>query len=227
MSIKISEKKLIIIFIIAILMLISTEIKKYEQDMTVMMPVNKKIVVLDAGHGGFDPGKVGINGEDEKDINLKIVDKLQNFLEQGGATVYLTRATDEALANDKNGDMKERKVIANESDADLLISIHQNAYTSTSAKGSQVFYYKNSYEGEKIAIAIKNSLKENVDSNNNREEKANDDYYILRTTEIPAVLVECGFLSNPEEEALLNDDLYQEKLAWGIYLGVMDYFDED
>lgn len=226
MGIKISEKNLVIIFLITIIMLIGMKIATLEKTTMVMMPVNKKIVVLDAGHGGFDPGKVGINGKNEKDINLDIVNKLQNFLEQGGATVYLTRATDEALANDKNGDMKERKVITNESNADLLVSIHQNAFTSSSVRGSQVFYHKNSDEGKKIATSIQNSLKDNVDSTNSRVEKENDDYYILRTTEIPTVLVECGFLSNPEEEMLLNDEVYQEKIAWGIYIGIMEYFDD-
>lgn len=224
MNIKNKESKIVILLISLLIIIIGVAWGKEKENISVMMPVNNKIVVLDAGHGGFDPGKVGVNGANEKDINLAIMDKLQTFLEQGGATVFVTRATDEALGSSKNEDMRERKVIANENNGDLLISIHQNAFTSSSVRGSQVFYHKNSQQGELLAEKIQENLKKYVDNDNAREIKPNDDYYILRTTEIPAVLVECGFISNPQEEMLLNDPVYQEKIAWGIYVGILEYF---
>ncbi|MFV0313890.1 MAG: N-acetylmuramoyl-L-alanine amidase [Anaerotignum sp.] len=190
----------------------------------VMLPVNQKVVVLDAGHGGWDPGKTGRVGEDEKILNLAIMVKLQQYLEQGGATVLVTRATDEALGSRKVSDMAERQKIANESDGDILISIHQNAFPSSSERGAQVFYYKSSEDGKRLAELIQESLKANVDGDNKRKAKQNQDYYILRTTQIPSVIVECGFLSNSHEESLLNDDAYQDKIAWGMYLGIIEYF---
>jgi N-acetylmuramoyl-L-alanine amidase len=192
----------------------------------VMLPVDQKVIILDAGHGGWDPGKTGTSGEDEKNINLAVMEKLQQYLEQGGATVFITRATDEALGSKKGADMAERKKIANESDGDILVSIHQNAFPSSGAKGAQVFYHKSSEQGKRLAEIIQEKLIINVDAENKRLAKENKDYYILRTTEIPAIIVECGFLSNPTEEKLLNDEEYQTKLAWAIYLGIADYFSE-
>ena len=122
--------------------------------------------------------------------------------------------------------MAERKRIVNESGGDLLISIHQNAFPSADAKGAQVFYHKSSKKGKLLAECLQINLKERVDGNNHRQAKENDSYYILRTTEIPAVIVECGFLTNQEEEKLLNDAGYQEKLAWAIYCGILDYFEK-
>ncbi|WP_352399718.1 N-acetylmuramoyl-L-alanine amidase [Anaerotignum sp.] len=192
-----------------------------------MLPVDQKVVILDAGHGGWDPGKTGTTGEDEKQINLAVMGKLQQYLEQGGATVLVTRSSDEALGKGKRADMAERKKIANENEGDILVSIHQNAFPSSGAKGAQVFYHKSSEDGKKLAELVQESLKINVDGENKRQAKQNSDYYILRTTEIPAVIVECGFLSNRGEEALLNDEAYQDKLAWAIYLGIIDYFSND
>jgi len=200
----------------------------HPKEMAVMQPVERKVIVLDAGHGGWDPGRVG-SGENasEKDINLAVMKKLQQYLELGGATVYITRATDEALAEGKNTDLKERKRIAEENRGDILISIHQNAFPSSSARGAQVFYHGNSEEGKRMAQVMQARLCTHVDTENTRQAKANDDYYMLRKTELPTVLIECGFISNPQEEKLLNDEAYQEKLAWAIYMGVVDYFSQE
>ena len=179
-----------------------------------MLPVAEKTIVLDAGHGGWDPGKTGKTGVDEQELNLAIVKKLQAYLEQGGARVYVTRGDGMALGQSKQEDMRVRKEITNESGADLLVSIHQNAFPSSSAKGAQVFYHSQSEEGKALAQCIQESLRQRVDKENTRQIKANSDYYILRTTQIPAALVECGFLSNGAEEAKLNDDTYQEQMAF-------------
>lgn len=183
-------------------------------------------IVLDAGHGGWDPGKTGSGGANEKELNLAVVEKLAEYLKQGGAEVILTRKNDDALGKGKRGDMAERKRIANESGGDILVSIHQNAFPSAKARGAQVFYHKSSGNGKVLAECVQESLRSRVDGSNNRQAKENKDYYILRTTEIPAVIVECGFLSNAEEEKLLNDGAYQEKLAWAIYCGILDYFEK-
>lgn len=191
-----------------------------------MFPMMDVTIVLDAGHGGWDPGKTGTSGANEKELNLAVVEKLADYLEQGGAEVILTRSNDDALGSGKKTDMAERKKIANESGADILVSIHQNAFPSASAKGAQVFYHRSSEEGKILAECIQESLRNRVDGSNHRQAKENSDYYILRTTEIPAVIVECGFLSNAEEEKFLNDAGYQEKLAWAIYCGILDYFEK-
>ena len=183
-------------------------------------------IVLDAGHGGWDPGRKGTGGADEKELNLAVAEKLAEYLAQGGAEVILTRESDDALGSKKQADMAERRKIANESGADLLVSIHQNAFPSAKAKGAQVFYHKSSADGKRLAECVQESLRSRVDGSNQRQAKENKDYYILRTTEIPAVIVECGFLSNAEEERLLNDGGYQEKLAWAIYCGILDYFEK-
>ncbi len=192
-----------------------------------MVPADRKVIIIDAGHGGWDPGKTGTAGENEKDINLKIALKLQQYLEQSGAVVLITRGDDTALGSKKKEDMKNRKEIVNESEGDILISIHQNAFPKPSAKGGQVFYHNGSEAGKRLAELIQAKLKEEVDPMNTRAAKANTDYYILKNTSIPSAIVECGFLSNMEEEQKLNTDEYQEKVAWAIYLGILDYFKDN
>ena len=204
--------------------LVQTAFGKGAED--AMFPLLDATIVLDAGHGGWDPGKTGTNGENEKVLNLAVVEKLAEYLEQGGAKVILTRSSDDALASGKKADMAERRKIANETGADILVSIHQNAFPSARAKGAQVFYHSSSEKGKLLAEGVQESLRSRVDGSNIRMAKENKDYYILRTTEIPAVIVECGFLSNAEEEKLLNDAAYQEKLAWAIYCGILDYFEK-
>jgi len=187
------------------------------------MPVSGRIVVIDAGHGGWDPGMVSGKVE-EKGINLSIAHKLQVFLEQGGATVIITRLDDSDLAKNKSGDMHVRRLIANTSNADIFVSIHQNSYHSANVKGFQAFYFNESDNSKKLATCIQDSLKEFVNPGNRLGARANKNYYVLKQTEMPAVLVECGFLTNYNERKNLTTDAYQEKIAWGIYLGIVNYF---
>lgn len=187
------------------------------------MPVAKKIVVIDAGHGGADPGKVS-GSVLEKDINLRIALKLQAYLEEGGATVLVTRIDDSDLADSKSGDMSRRKLTANTSKADIFVSVHQNSYNSASVHGAQVFYFNESDNSKKLAQSIQTQLKDFVDPYNKFLPKANSNYYVLRQTAMPAVIVECGFLSNSGERYKLTQDDYQEKIAWAIYAGIVDYF---
>lgn len=225
MVISIKGEKIITFFLIIIIAF--SGYKSYsERAISVFsLPIAKKVIVIDPGHGGFDPGKVGINGEDEKNINLKISEKLQEYLEQAGSYVIITRVEDKAVANNKNQDMKERRSISNTSQADIMVSIHQNSFPQIGIHGAQVFYHNSSLEGKYLAECIQKSIKENADPTNKRVAKANTDYYVLRTTEIAAVIVECGFLSNKEEELKLNSEEYQEKIAWAIYVGIIEYFE--
>ncbi len=188
----------------------------------------KNCIVIDVGHGGFDSGKVGVNGELEKDINLQIALKLKEQLEAKGMSVVMTREEDKGLydehaGNKKAQDLQRRCDLINETKPLIAVSIHQNSYTSPEIKGAQVFYYATSQESQKLAEIVQKSLIQNVDPQNHREAKPNDTYYLLKRTASPIIIVECGFLSNPEESKKLTDEAYQQTLAEAIQIGIFDY----
>lgn len=179
-------------------------------------------------HGADDPGKVGVSGTEEKDLNLEIALQLKDYLVEQGMEVVMTREDDISLAEEgassaKVSDLKKRVEIIDGADAALAVSIHQNSYTDSAVSGAQVFYYGDSAEGKLLAEALQQNLIDNLDPSNTRAAKANESYYILKKTSIPTVIVECGFLSNPEEEALLSDEAYQEKIVEAVYEGIVDY----
>ena len=185
-------------------------------------------IVLDAGHGGDDPGKIGINGALEKDINLSITLKLKQLLENKGYNVVLTREdsndlSSENASNHKREDMSKRVEIMSNSDAAITVSIHQNSYPEEYVHGAQVFYYEGSVEGQELADKIQKRLIEGADPGNKRQIKANSSYYLLKKTKIPIVIVECGFLSNRTEAEALCSDEYQDRIAWEITLGILQY----
>ena len=185
---------------------------------------HKKItVVVDAGHGGPDGGKTGVNGKLEKELNLIIAEKVKKLLEEEGIAVIMTREEDGWLAETRIGDLKERVRIMNESKADLAVSIHQNSYHEESVFGAQVFYYTTSGEGKAAAEILQNELLE-IDPENKKREKANNTYYILKKTEVPTVIVECGFLSNHKEAEKLSDEAYQGKIAEAVVKGIKSFF---
>lgn len=186
----------------------------------------KLTVVIDSGHGGGDPGKIGVNNALEKDINLAIGKKLETALEKENIQVVLTRETDEMLAESKSEDMKKRVQIMNDAKAKLVVSIHQNSYVTEQESGAQVFYYSNSEKGKELALVLQENLKK-IDTDNRREAKANDSYYILRHTDVPTVIVECGFLSNWEEAQKLTTEEYQQELAQVICDGILQYIREE
>ena len=188
-----------------------------------------KVIIVDPGHGGFDPGKPGINGQDEKHLNLDISLLLRDYLESAGAIVIMTRTTDDDVdgmdgVKHKSKDMVERKKISN--GGDVLVSIHQNSFTQPSVHGAQVFFNGKSEDGKLLANYIQETIKQYTDTTNRRSAKSNTNYYVLKATDIPSVIVECGFLTNPEEEQKLNDKAYQDKMALGIYLGMIKYFEQ-
>lgn len=185
-------------------------------------------IVIDPGHGGRDPGKVGVNSALEKDINLSISLKLRDILEEEGITVILTREEDIGLyeetdSNKKRADMNKRIDLINSSDATLAISIHQNSFTQESIKGAQVFYHAQSDEGRKLALIIQEQLKKTLQDGNHRKAKANDNYFMLKKTTIPLVIVECGYLSNREEAEFLVNEESQDKVALAICNGLLEY----
>ena len=179
-------------------------------------------------------GAQSSNGTTEAQTNLKIALKLQNLLEQSGCIVILTRSDENAiydldsktLKQKKISDIRNRVKIGNESEADIFVSIHLNKIPQPQYDGWQTFYKEGSEEGAKLAKLIQNSLNEAIQKENNRVAKTIDNIYIIKHVEIPTTIVECGFLSNPEEEKLLLEDDYQNKLAWGIYNGIINYFYE-
>ncbi len=189
-------------------------------------------IVVDAGHGGDDPGKIGINDALEKDINLQIALKLQKILEQNNIKVVMTRNTDaglysEGATNKKAEDMQKRCKIIEDSNALFTVSIHQNSYTSPEIQGAQVFYYEDSLEGKELAEILQKHLVEELDTENHRQAKGNRSYYLLKKTDAVLAIVECGFLSNSEEAQLLSSKEYQEKFAEIICQGTMEYLQGD
>ena len=204
-----------------------TSESRQEENQTAQADSTKRTVVLDSGHGGFDPGKESSDGILEKHINLAIAERLKELLEKEGIRVMMTRTDDNGLytesdSNKKIADMKKRCAIIDAAKADIVVSIHQNSYHEENVFGAQVFYYKTSTEGEKAAAVIQEALQE-VNPENTKKIKANDTYYLLKKTEVPTVIVECGFLSNyAEAEKLVSED-YQKKLAEAVTKGILQY----
>ena len=185
-------------------------------------------VVIDAGHGGDDPGKIGINGALEKEVNMQIAEKLKMFLEASDVKVVMTRESDGGLydenaSNKKVQDMKRRIQIIEEAQPNLAVSIHQNSYHQELVSGGQVFYYTGSVKGKRLAETVQRRFDYVLGAQNTRKAKENSSYYLLLHVKCPIVIVECGFLSNWQEAARLNSPEYQDRMAWTIHMGVMEY----
>ena len=194
-------------------------------------PATNKVVVLDAGHGVPDYGTQSASGTTEQELNLAITLKLQQLLEQSGVKVILTRSDDngiyevdkDSIRSKKISDMKNRVYIGNNSNADIYVSIHMNYYTDSQYSGWQTFYQSKSEDSKRLATIIQQSLTENI-GQNKRVPMAIKGAYIMDKVTIPSVIVECGFLSNKSDEEKLKTDEYQSQLAWGIYVGIQEYF---
>lgn len=214
----------VLIFMIAGLAVLNKNLE--EQVSSPKITVRKNTVVLDAGHGGGDPGKVGVGDVVEKEINLTIAKKVEQLLKKEKVKVIMTREGDamavgEGSTGTKAADMKERVRIINDEAPQLAVSIHQNSYQDAVVHGAQVFYYSGSSEGEEAAKVMQNALLA-VDADNTRQAKANNTYYLLKRTEVPTIIVECGFLSNPEDAANLCSEEYQDKVAEAICKGILE-----
>ncbi len=194
------------------------------------------VIILDAGHGGIDSGCLSVNGAEEKDINLSILLKLREMLKLSGFEVAVTRDSDRSihdagvtgLGNQKKSDMENRLKIIHSYDNAVFLSIHQNQFTDPKYYGAQMFYPALSSESERFAKIAQNNFAALLQPENTREIKpVNDEIYLLKNAGCPAVMAECGFLSNPDEAALLESDEYQSKVAFTLFKSLCDYiFDE-
>ncbi len=201
-----------------------------EEEITVEATRKEKeevTIVIDPGHGGSDPGKVGVDGVMEKDINLKIAKQVDELLKELGIYVIMTRESDVSLGDQEGNqkkvtDLMTRVELINEVKPELVVSIHQNSYSSEKIKGAQVFYYEQSKEGEKAAKLMQEALL-SLDGDNKREAKGNDTYYMLSRTAAPTIIVESGFLTNPTEAKNLVDEAYQKEVAEAIVDGIQSY----
>ena len=190
--------------------------------------INSTVIVIDPGHGGSDPGKISTSGVMEKDVNLSIAMALKQLFENRGFTVVMTRTTDCDLAPDnskhpKTDDLTKRTALMSKSNVAVSISIHQNSFEDSSSCGPQVFYYAASDAGKELASSVLGALNTSLCVAKPRSIKPNKEYFILKKSTSPTVIVECGFLSNPAETLLLTDKNYQDDLAHAIYIGVTDY----
>lgn len=226
------KNKKIVTYTMAVLLLASMVIVAKEAARLVVSEQlakdHSRVVVIDAGHGAADGGKVGVNDVLEKDINLAIALKVKALLEQQDVTVIMTREDDQGTypntgSNRKMRDMKKRVELINEERPALAVSIHQNAFSDQSVSGAQTFYYQGSEEGQFAAEIMQAQLIKTLQPKKERVAKSNDSYYLLKHTNYPIVIVECGFLTNPEEAELLCDTEYQEQTAWAIHLGILQY----
>ncbi len=193
--------------------------------------VDKKVIIVDPGHGGIDGGAVGVNGTLEKDINLKIAYKLKNIAENNGVEVVLTRDQDVSLhttssdrvSSQKRSDLQFRKKFMTENPNYIFVSIHQNKFAQSKYRGAQVFYADNQLS-QNLGNAIQESLITTLNDGNTRvAKKVSNDIFLLKGVNSAAVIVECGFLSNKEEEQLLNNEDYQQKIAEAIFKGVTNF----
>lgn len=234
---KLSKKIIFGIISLALIIVSIIEIKTASEDVIKLMPITSKTIIVDAGHGGIDPGAMTDDQSiKEKDVNLKIAKKVKELIEASGAAVILTRNDDTSLYTEEAGktirqkyneNLRNRKKIIDESSADMFVSIHLNKFQQSKYYGAQTFYPEGKEDDKELATYIQSELKRVVDNTNNRQIKPRNDIYLIKDNEIPSTLVECGFLSNDKEAKLLNDEEYQDQIAWAIYVGIQKYFSEN
>lgn len=193
----------------------------------------KKLIIIDPGHGGEDPGAVGVNGSLEKELNLELALTVCELLRLSGFEVIMTRTDDRMLSTDddvgskKTRDLAARVAIAEEHPDALFVSLHMNKFSDPSVKGTQIYYSKNDPESRRLAGVISDYVRASIQPSNERPIKeATSAIYLLDRIKTPAVLVECGFLSNAMEEALLRDNEYRTALACAICGAVASYSGE-
>lgn len=234
MKLVVIKKEVLLVLPLLILGIAFMFMEKNASVPTMYLPITDKVIAIDAGHGGVDPGALGKQGSKEDEINLKIALKLRGLIEENGGVVILTRNDGEGLYTEdsttlrekKNEDLRNRRIEVNNSQPDILLSIHLNSFPESKYYGAQTFYKEGCEKSKNLALLIQEELRNVLDKNNNRAPQSRDTIYLIREADAPSVLIECGFLSNPMEESLLMDSKYQQKIAWGIYIGVMRYFNE-
>lgn len=213
----------------AALLLFSAAVGAMSGGIASAQAVNSPVVVIDAGHGGIDVGVCGkTTGIKESDINLSVANYLRSYFIGAGFTAILTRKSQAGLyglptKGFKTRDMQRRREIIERSDADMVISVHQNFYSDSSCRGAHVFFRRDSESGKQLAVLIQQALN-SLEGGEADNSALTGDYYMLDCTESPSVIVECGFLSNAEDEALLSDDSYRKSVAYAIFSAAISWF---
>ncbi|MEG1581749.1 MAG: N-acetylmuramoyl-L-alanine amidase [Clostridia bacterium] len=223
------KKSQIISIIIIIVLIISSSvvIKTVSAKETETVPSIGITIVIDAGHGGIDPGGIGIKTKvKESELNLDVAFKLAKNLKNIGINCIMTRTNSNGLygiytADYKKRDMQKRKEIIDKANPDMVVSVHMNRYVRSSLRGAQVFYDKKSNISKKLAESIQHYFKTSLPESTKGVSVG--DYFMLKCTDSPSVIAECGFLSNEYDEALLINDAYQEKVAYAIFCGIIEY----
>ncbi len=221
-----------LIFIIFTCLLALSLFLHHEKSENVFSSKQTRRIVIDAGHGLPDGGAVGMNGTIESTLNIKIAKLVEKSLAKKGYTVIMTRTDESAvsdegknLAQRKRSDMYKRLETINSSDADMFVSIHMNKFTDSRYKGAQVIYSDNFTQSEQLAAFIQKRLCELQENTSKRtHSKAPSGIFLLKNAKIPALIVECGFLSNYDEEKLLNTPQYHKQLCTAIVKGIEDYY---
>ena len=196
--------------------------------------VSKRVIIIDAGHGGEDPGAIGVNGIYEKDLNLALALEIGNMLSEKGCTVVYTRTEDKMLYSQeenikgmrKISDLKNRCLVTQNYENPILISIHMNTYGASKYSGLQVYYQNGSNESTALAKSIQTSVKETVQPQNTRSIKNGENLYLLQNANGTGVIIECGFLSNNEECEKLSEKEYQKQLSFSIVCGIINYMNK-
>ncbi len=225
---------IILAFVLLVAISVGVVTKIYKKDLFIEANTGiseEKIVIIDAGHGGEDCGAVGVNGAYEKDLNLAVALEVGKYLEDEGYVVIYTRTDDRLLYEPeenikgirKISDLKNRCKIAARYPTSLFVSIHMNSFGSAKYSGLQVYYSENNAESAAIAGKVQNKVRDSLQSSNNRTTKAGKDIYVLEHVNNPAILIECGFLTNPEECAKLSEKEYQKSLSFAIVCGIIEY----
>ncbi len=215
--------------IVVFLIFLSVSVFIFSSAKVSSLPKPEYTIVIDAGHGGRDGGAIGKQtGISESELNLKYAKKLESLCKEFGIGVVMTREDmnglyDESAPNKKRSEMEKRKALINGSNADLMVSIHMNSFPLESSNGAYVFYAKGSDEGFNLAKGVQNSLCQSFE--NARKYVSVGDYFVLNFSNIPSILIECGFLSNPTEEKLLLSDDYCESFCYSVLAGILSYFE--
>lgn len=227
-NIFITLKRKSLLIVLAVL-LVAGAIYGFSSVRSSAMPKPEYTIVIDAGHGGRDGGAIGkTTGTSESELNLKYAKMLQSLCEEFGIGVVMTRENmqglyDENASNKKRSEMEKRRNIINGSGADLMVSLHMNSFPLSSCEGAYVFYAKDNDEGFRLAKGVQNSLCHSFSSA--RDVVTVGDYFVLNVAQMPAILIECGFLSNPTEEQLLLSDEYCESFCYSVLAGILSYFE--
>ncbi len=191
------------------------------------LPKPAHVIVIDAGHGGKDGGAVGrITDTDESFLNLQYAKTLQKICKEFGFRVVMTRESMEGLysplaPNKKRSEMEKRQQMIEDANPDIVVSIHMNSFPSSEAKGAQVYYAQGSEGGQALADSVSKSLHQNIKNAKNTAKVG--DFYVLNVSPCPSILVECGFLSNPEEELLLQDEKYMQQFCYHLFCGILKF----